>query len=87
MTSPLSYEAALARTVRNWLKDLALDTNAKEALIQGLITDILRLRQDDKAGKLMPKGRAVAMNPIASQRTAERLAGRTTEPPKPPQTI
>lgn len=87
MSSPLSFEAALRETVRSWLKDLALDTTAKEEIIQGLITDILRLRQDEKSGVFMPHGRAVAMNPIASERTSERLAGRTDKPPKPPQTL
>jgi len=87
MNSPLSFEAALKQTVRNWLKDLALDSTAKETIIQGLLTDILRLRQDDKSGRFLPRGRAVAMNPLASARTADRLSGHTDKPPKPPKTI
>ena len=86
MVSPLSFEAAVRDTVRSWLKDLALDTTAKETIIQGLIVDILRLRQDDASGKFN-QGRAVAMNPVASKRMEDRLAGRTNKPPKPPQTI
>lgn len=87
MSSPLSFESALRDTVRSWLKDLALDSTAKETIIQGLITDILRLRQDDKSGRYSSSGRAVAMNPLASQRMQDRLAGKTNRPPKPPQTL
>jgi hypothetical protein len=87
MTSPLSFEIALRNIVRSWLKDLALDASSKEAIMQGLIVDILKLRQDDKNGKYISAGRAVAMNPIASERMSDRLAGRTHKPPKPPQTL
>jgi hypothetical protein len=87
MGSPLSFESALNDTVRSWLTHVALDASAKESIIQGLITDILRLRREEKSGHFTPNARAVAMNPTASLRTQERLEGSTNKPPKPPQSI